>query len=257
MPRKPFFAANWKMHIPKEGIESYLEHLTTSLNDYTSSHETVIFPSFPYIMPLATQLSASGIAVGAQNMYHEAEGAFTGEVSASMITGMGATHVIVGHSERRAYFGETDDIVHKKLSTAISSNLIPILCVGESTDERKHNKAFKKIEEQLSVTLKGIKNSKLVIAYEPIWAIGTGDIADADQAQEMHAFIRAYLSKNISKTFATGTRIIYGGSVKSEYMKGLMKQKDIDGVLVGGASLNSADFIRIVTGYDTLRKKTI
>jgi triosephosphate isomerase len=207
--------------------------------------EIVVCPTSVCLQAIADTLSDSAIAVGAQNIHWEDSGAYTGEISAPMIKSAGCTYVIIGHSERRQYFGETDETVNKKLLSALKHCLIPIVCVGETLEQREKNETFKVIERQIS---EGFKNlvignwSLVIIAYEPVWAIGTGKTATPEQAQEVHAFIRSLLPKSI----AQDVRILYGGSVKPDNTATLMAKPDIDGALVGGASLKAEDFVKIV-----------
>jgi len=242
--RRPIMAGNWKMN--KNIIEAVdlANKLKTALADVTDK-EIVICPPFVCLQAVSDALSNSEMAVGAQNIYWEDSGAFTGEISCPMIKSAGCTYVIIGHSERRQFFGETDETVNKKLKAALNHYLIPIVCVGETLEEREKNLTFKVIERQINNGLKEIAENdlqKIVIAYEPVWAIGTGKTATPDQAQEVHAFIRGLLPKSAAQDI----RILYGGSVKPDNTKELMSKPDIDGGLVGGASLKAEDFTKIV-----------
>jgi len=245
--RKPFVAGNWKMH----GSKASIKELITGLNqlaDKVGEAQVAICPPAIYIDYANNCLSASNIAMGAQNLCTEPkQGAFTGEVSAQMILDMGCKYVIVGHSERRAYYGETDNVVAEKVAVALQSGLIPILCVGETLEEREADQVEAVISTQLNAILErvGIQAFEtIVIAYEPIWAIGTGKTASSAQAQEVHAFIRGQLAKR-DESVAQKTIIQYGGSVKPNNAAELFSQPDIDGGLIGGASLNAADFMSI------------
>lgn len=211
--------------------------------------EALICPPAVHIAKIHDVLRGSPILLGAQNLHWEAEGAFTGEISAGMIKSAGATHVIIGHSERRQYFGETDETVRKKTKAALKTGLIPIVCVGETLSEREAGSHFSVVERQVKEGLSEISEEEFsqgVIAYEPVWAIGTGKTATPAQTQEMHAFIRKQLSGIFSEAGAGKTRILYGGSVKPDNIDALMREPDIDGGLVGAASLKAPDFTRIV-----------
>ena len=242
--RRPILAGNWKMN--KNIIEAVdlVKALKNNLKD-VSDRSVVVCPPFVSIYPVSEELHDSDIAVGGQNIFWEEKGAFTGELSGSMLKSAGCTYVIIGHSERRQYFGETDETVSKRLKAALKYKLIPIVCVGETLAEREKNITFKVIEKQIKEGLKDLSPEdwkSVVIAYEPVWAIGTGKTATPEQAQEIHAFIRGLLPKDISQS----TRILYGGSVKPGNVKELMGKEDIDGALVGGASLKAEDFTQIV-----------
>ncbi len=205
----------------------------------------VICPPFPVLSKVYDEICDSNIALGAQDIYWEDQGAFTGEVSAKMLKSVGCKYVIIGHSERRQYFGETDESVNKKLKKALADKLSPIVCIGERLEQREKGKTFKVVETQLKGGFKDIAVKdwdNIVIAYEPVWAIGTGKTATPDQAQEVHAYIRKLLPKEVAQS----TRILYGGSVKPENIKDLMAQPDVDGGLVGGASLKVDAFEKII-----------
>jgi triosephosphate isomerase len=242
--RKPIIAGNWKMYKTVSEAKDFaaaLKPLVAGVHDRT----ILVCPTFTNLQDVCDILCDSNVAVGAQDLYWEDEGAFTGEISAPMLKSVGCTYVIIGHSERRHYFGETDETVNKKLFAALKHGLLPIVCVGETLGQREKNETFKVIEKQIKEGLKGLEtgNWKLVvIAYEPVWAIGTGKTASPEQAQEVHAFIRKLLPKEA----ANDIRILYGGSVKPENVKELMAQPDIDGGLVGGASLKVDSFVKLV-----------
>jgi len=211
--------------------------------------DIVICPPFTLLAYLADALETSNIAVGGQDLYWQEEGAFTGEVSPSMLKDAGCRYVIIGHSERRQFFGETNEAVNKKIKAALKSGLTPIVCVGENLQEREANNTFKVIEDHINNGLLDISVSdvlQLVIAYEPVWAIGTGKTATGEQAQEVHKFIRDLLKKNYGQEVADSVRIQYGGSVKPENITELMNKPDVDGALVGGASLKAESFTAIV-----------
>jgi triosephosphate isomerase len=211
--------------------------------------DVMIAPPFPSLVTAAAALKGSKIALGGQNLHWEPKGAFTGEVSAQMLLSAGCTHVIIGHSERRQFFGETDETVNKKLSAALESGLIPVVCVGETEAEREAGDTFSVLDKQVQKALEGFSfepPAPFVVAYEPVWAIGTGKTATSAQAQEAHAYIRGRIEKMTGAAVAETVRILYGGSVKPDNAAELMAQSDIDGALVGGASLDPDVFSRIV-----------
>lgn len=246
--RKPVFGGNWKMNkTVKESME-VVKQLKEEIGDVRRV-EVVIFPPFTSLWAVKKIIEDSRIGLGAQNMYWEEKGAYTGEVSPLMLLDAGCKYVILGHSERRQYYGETDAGVNRKIKAALSLGLIPVVCVGESLEERKAGRAEEVVESQVKKCLEGLdlpQAQKLIIAYEPVWAIGTGKIATPHQAQEMHSFIREILEQLWGKEISSSTRIQYGGSVKPENIKDLMRQPDIDGALVGGASLKIDSFVKIV-----------
>lgn len=211
--------------------------------------EILVCPSFVCLTEIADLLEGSNIKLGAQNMYYEEEGAYTGEVSADMIKSSGASYVILGHSERRQIFKETNELINKKIKTALSKGLNPIVCIGEVLEERERGVTDDVIKDQLQGSLSGLSPQdaeKIVVAYEPVWAIGTGKTATPQQAQDVHRLIRDELGRKYGEQIAEKIRIQYGGSVKPANVDELMRQKDIDGALVGGASLKAEDFARIV-----------
>ena len=219
--------------------------------------DIVVCPPYTLLAYLADALETSNIAVGAQNMHWQDEGAFTGEVSALMLKEAGCQYVIIGHSERRQFFGETNETVNKKINAALKHGLIPIVCVGENLKEREDNRTFDVIEDHIKNGLAGLGPLdilKIVIAYEPVWAIGTGKTATPAQAQEAHKFIRDLLKKMYSEEVSLNVRIQYGGSVKPENTLELMQQPDVDGALVGGACLKIDSFTAIVTGASEVKK---
>jgi triosephosphate isomerase len=248
MARKPIIAGNWKMHMTVPEAAELIHGIIPSCKDNTDV-EVVVAPPFTAILAVAVMLKETGIKVAAQNMHHEPKGAFTGEVSAGMLVDAGCEYVIIGHSERRQYFHETDESVNMKLAAALDAGLTPIVCVGETLAEREGGKAFEVIERQLVGGLRDIgpkQMEKTVLAYEPVWAIGTGKTATPAEAQEVHAFIRAWLVKTHGEGVASAVRIQYGGSVKPDNVKELMAKEDIDGALVGGASLKADSFAALV-----------
>ena len=242
--RTPIIAGNWKMFKTVSEAKDFaaqLKPLVAGVHDRT----ILICPTFTNLQDVCDIVCDSNVKVGAQNLYWEDEGAFTGEISAPMIKSVGCTYVIIGHSERRQYFGETDETVNKKVFAALKHNLIPIVCVGETLAQREQNETFKVIEKQIREGLRGLEAGswkQIVVAYEPVWAIGTGKTATPEQAQEVHAFIRGLLPKEVAQEI----RILYGGSVKPENIKELMAKPDIDGGLVGGASLKVDSFVKLV-----------
>ena len=246
--RKPVIAGNWKMNKTiKEAIE-LVNSLKREVIDIQEA-ELIVCPVYTALSDVSDLLIDSNISLGAQNVYWEASGAFTGEISPVMLKDAGCKYVIIGHSERRKYFNESDKTVNKKIKAAQAADLIPIFCVGETLEEREANKTIDVVKRQLSGGLEGLEKDallNLIIAYEPVWAIGTGKTATPEQAQEVHSFIRSWLVENCLEEVAESLRILYGGSVKPANIKELMQQGDIDGALVGGASLDSSSFVEIV-----------
>ncbi len=244
--RTPLIVGNWKMHGTQSEAERLLLALRSELTAI-SGREVVVAPPFTALEMAGRLLAGSSIRLAAQNLHWEPQGAFTGEISGPMLRELGCTYVIIGHSERRQYFGETDDLVERKVAAAWREELRPILCVGETLSEREKGETLPVIERQVRSALwEQEKMEELVIAYEPIWAIGTGRTATPDQAQEVHAAIRRLLTEKLGQGKAETVRILYGGSVKPDNIDGLMAEKDIDGALVGGASLEAKAFARIV-----------
>ena len=246
--RKIIIAGNWKMNKTSFEAIDLSNALKRELSDITAV-DIVVCPPFTALTEVNDVILETNIDLGAQNLYWEDSGAFTGEVSASMIKSTGAKYVIIGHSERRQFFSETNETVHKKIKAALKHNLIPIVCIGENLKEREENKTFSVIKNQCEGSLTGFsveKIQKMVLAYEPVWAIGTGKTATSLQAQEVHQYIRDWLVKMYNDEVAQNIRIQYGGSVKPENIVELVSQKDIDGALVGGASLQVESFVKIV-----------
>jgi triosephosphate isomerase len=248
MTRTPLIAGNWKMF--KTGSEAVeTAEKLASLSKNIASVDIMIAPTYLSVPLVAKKLAGTNVKVGAQNLYFEKEGAFTGEVSAEMIKDAKAEYVLIGHSERRQFFGETDESVCKKIKAAASANLIPVLCIGESEKERNEKNTFSVLDKQVKNGLKDLGSEDLkalVLAYEPIWAIGTGKTANVDQVDEVHKYLRSLIGQLFSSNFADNIRILYGGSVNPENVKELMAIEDVDGALVGGASLNPDKFIKIV-----------
>ena len=245
--RKPIIAGNWKMYKSSGEALELVRQLKAALAD-VDSVEIVVSPPFTALATVAGELKGSNISVAAQNMYWEESGAYTGEVSPLMLTDVGCTHVIIGHSERRQIFNETDATVNKKVKAALKTVLTPIVCVGETLEERDLGATMKVVERQIRDGLDGLsprEMEKMVIAYEPVWAIGTGKTATPQQAEEVHHLIRSIIAQR-ADSVAQDLRILYGGSVKPDNVDELMAQPDIDGALVGGASLQADPFVRIV-----------
>ena len=245
--RKPFVAGNWKMNKNVSEAKALVNGLVPGLSAMESI-DRVLCPPFTDLWAIKDLLTGTGIGLGAQNMYWEASGAYTGEIAPGMLAEV-CQYVILGHSERRQYFGETDETVNRKIKAALSVGLTPIVCIGESLEEREAERMFTVLETQVAEGLAGLGPAdmeKVVIAYEPIWAIGTGKTATADQADEAHRFIRSKLEDAFGKSVADDTRILYGGSVKPNNVDELMAKEHVDGALVGGASLTVDSFSRIV-----------
>jgi triosephosphate isomerase len=248
MARIPLMAGNWKMNKTVEEAVDLVKQLKVTISG-VKGVEVAVAPPFTALYAVSKELKDSTIHLAAQNMFWEEKGAFTGEVSPLMLKEMGCAYVIIGHSERRQFFGETDETVNRRMKMVIAHGMKPIFCIGETLKEREENRTFSVVERQIEGGLKDIKENEvknMVIAYEPVWAIGTGKTATPQQAEEVHRFIRQKLGKLTSRGVAEAMRIQYGGSVTPENIKGLMDQGDIDGALVGGASLKSDSFSRIV-----------
>lgn len=249
--RTPLIAGNWKMYKTGQEAVETAKHLIGLLSDINKV-EVMIAPSFLSLPLVASCVQGTCIKIGAQNLHFEKEGAFTGEVSAEMIRAAGSEYVIIGHSERRQYFGETDQSVCKKLRSAIRAGLKPVLCIGETESQRDEEKTFQILDKQVSDGLKGFGPDELdglVLAYEPVWAIGTGKTASTAQVDEVHQYLRTLLKSKFPGDVSSQTRILYGGSVKPENIRELMDIEDVDGALVGGASLDPDKFIKIIKYY--------
>jgi len=248
LARKKLIAANWKMYKTPQQAQEFLRAFLPLVEGHTRD-EIAICPPYVCLPAVVEALAGQSIAVGAQNLHWEKEGAYTGEVSAGMLVAVGCTHVIIGHSERRQYFGETDDTVNRKLKAALAAGLTPIVCVGEVLQERESGLTEEVICRQCLRGLSGISGEvarTLVIAYEPVWAIGTGKTATPQIAGEAHAVIRSEAANALGKHVAENMRILYGGSVKPDNANALMSESEIDGALVGGASLDPKSFAAIV-----------
>jgi triosephosphate isomerase len=248
--RKPIIAGNWKMHKTLTEAQDFMKEVK-GLVPSSDQVESVVCAPAPFLHKLVEEGEGSDVKVGAQTMHYEDAGAFTGEVSPAMLEDLNVDYVIIGHSERRAMFNETDESVNKKVNAAFAHGLIPIVCVGETLDERESGTMKSVISEQVKEALSGLSEeqvSRTVIAYEPIWAIGTGKSATAEDANEVCAFIRETVAEQADQSAADKVRIQYGGSVKPENIKDFMNQSDIDGALVGGASLKPESFLQLIEG---------
>jgi triosephosphate isomerase (TIM) len=246
--RKPLIAANWKMYKTPAQAQEFVKNFLPLVVNHDRD-EIALFPSATSLSVVVAAVSGTGIAVGGQNMHYAEEGAFTGETSALMLKAVGATHILIGHSERRQYFGETDEIVNQKVHTAIKHGLTPIICIGEVLTERETGKTEEVLLRQSAIALKGVAPEvaeKFAIAYEPVWAIGTGKTATPEMAAQAHFAIRREIAAMLGRATADKIRIIYGGSVKPENASALLNEPEIDGALVGGASLDPTLFAKIV-----------
>ena len=248
MIRKKLIAGNWKMNKTSADAQTLAKEIVAEVGKVIDV-EIVVCPPFTALETVGKVVDGSNVKLGAQNMHPEASGAYTGEISAPMLRAIFASHVILGHSERRAYFGETDTFINKKVLVALTNQLRPILCVGETLAERESGSTLKVVQTQLEGGLAGVTKdvaATVVIAYEPVWAIGTGKVATTEQAQEVHAFIRSLLVKLFGDQIAQKVRILYGGSMKPANAPELLAQKDIDGGLIGGAALETRSFVDLV-----------
>lgn len=249
MTQTTYIVGNWKMHGDSTSTVELLTGITSAFP--ATSAAVMVCPPNVFLQTALTQLNDHAVSVGAQNVcaQEQNQGAYTGEVSASMLKGLGCSAVIVGHSERRQYYGETNELVAQKTMQVLQTNMLPIVCIGESLEQREANKTFEVLEQQLRCVLDSVleqtQSAEIIIAYEPVWAIGTGLSASPEQAQEVHAFLRSILQE-YSAELAAKTSILYGGSVKPDNAKALLAQQDINGALIGGASLKSEQFIQIV-----------
>ncbi len=255
--REPIIAGNWKMY--KTAPESIVlaNAIKRDLFDIDNV-EIVLCPPFTSLTDVKDITGDTNISFGAQNMFWAEEGAFTGEISPKMLKALGCKYVIIGHSERRAYFGETNETVNKKVKSALKHGLLPIMCVGEKLEEREAGSAFDVVRDHVENGLLDVGEKEILnitFAYEPVWAIGTGKNATPEEAEEIHKFIRGLLSKKYGKEISENLRIQYGGSVKPDNIESLIKQKDIDGALIGGASLNPESFVEIVKKTSVVAKE--
>jgi triosephosphate isomerase len=256
MSRRLFIAGNWKMNLDRGGATALAASLVGQIGS-VAEMDLAVAPPFVYLPAVSEALRGSRIALAAQDMFHEDNGAFTGEVSGAMLKDVGCSHVILGHSERRHVIGETDELVNRKVIKALGDGLKAILCVGELLEQREAGQTADVVSRQVKVGLEGVPGgamSDVTIAYEPVWAIGTGKTATPDQAQEVHAMIRGLLGGMYGRGVAGATVIQYGGSVKPSNAAELLGRPDIDGALVGGASLKAADFVGIVQAGIGVRK---
>lgn len=245
--RKPIIAGNWKMNLSIEDALKFVEEVKNEVSN--TDVESVICAPFTFLKDLKQGVKGTNIKIGAQNMHFEDSGAFTGEVSAPMLKELDIDYCVIGHSERRQYFAETDETINKKLKQAFKYDIIPILCVGETLEERETGKTNDVVKSQVVADIKELDKkqvSNLVIAYEPIWAIGTGKTATSEQANEVISYIREVVKDLYDEEVSESIRIQYGGSVKPENVEEIMNQSDIDGALVGGASLKPSDFVKLV-----------
>jgi len=255
--RKPIIAGNWKMYKNVKEAMALTNEIKRDVFDINNV-EIVIAPSFVNLSDVGEMLIETNIALSSQNCYWEDEGAFTGEVSVPMLKSVGCGYVIIGHSERRKYFSETNGTVNKKIRAVIDGGLIPIMCVGETLEERENEKTLEVVKTQVTEGLSGFDEKylqTLIIAYEPVWAIGTGRTATPEQAQEVHAMIRGLLNELYSEELSSNARILYGGSVKPDNIESIMQEKDIDGGLIGGASLKSESFVGIIKATSEIYAK--
>ncbi len=246
--RKSLLAGNWKTIKTADEAASFAKDLSARVSD-VRDRDILICPPYVYLQLLVNAFSGSPVKIGAQNVFWEDQGAFTGEISAPMLRSLDVSAGIIGHSERRQYFSETDETVNRRLKACLRAELLPIVCVGETLGEREAGKTIQVVKTQLSGGLNGLQAvdaGRIVIAYEPVWAIGTGKTATPEIAQEVHAAIRSHLAGLFGKDAAEDIRILYGGSVKADNIDALMAKADIDGALVGGASLDASSFERII-----------
>jgi triosephosphate isomerase len=251
--RKQIVAGNWKMNNDLDASKSLVKKIIKGLKkEKLHNTKVIVAPTFVSLAKVASKAKGTKVEVAAQNMHFEKNGAFTGEVSAEMLKSVGVKTVILGHSERREYFGETDEILAKKVTAALANKMEIIFCFGEVLAERKANKHFEVVESQLKNALFQLEASdwkNIILAYEPVWAIGTGETASPEQAQEMHAFIRKIIADEFNDDVAENVSILYGGSVKPTNAKEIFGKPDVDGGLIGGAALNADDFLSLVTSF--------
>ncbi len=252
--RQKIVAGNWKMNLEyNEGLTIFSEVINMVNDEVMGNQTAIVCCPYTYLYSLSQLVKGHAkISVGAQNCHQEEAGAFTGEISAKMIRSVGVQYVILGHSERRQYFGETNELLAKKADVVLGNSLKPIFCIGETLEERESDHYFEVIKTQLKEGIFHLSNeqfAQVVIAYEPVWAIGTGKTASAEQAQEIHAFIRNEIADNYNQEIADGTSILYGGSCNTKNANELFSQPDIDGGLIGGASLKSRDFVDIIKAF--------
>jgi triosephosphate isomerase (TIM) len=248
--RRPFIAGNWKMHLDRAGAVALASAVARRAGEFAKV-DVAVCPPFVYLDAVAKAIAGSSVGLGAQNMYHEKHGAFTGEVSPGMLVDVGCKYVVLGHSERRAIFDETNEAINEKVHAAFAVGLIPIVCVGEQLAEREAGRTLEVVRRQFEGSLAGLSPTQMeatVIAYEPVWAIGTGKVATPAEAEQVHADLRKMVENRYNSETASKVRIQYGGSVKPDNARALLSQPNIDGALVGGASLKADDFLGIVAG---------
>ena len=246
--RVPMIAGNWKMHLTSKEAADLAAAMRKGL-DPDLKHEVLLAPTFTNLHAVKAAIAGSKILLASQDVAWEEKGAFTGAVSPAQIIDAGCTHAIIGHSERRKIFLETDEVINKKMKAAIKANIVPVLCIGETLEERESQRTYRVLETQLTGAFAGItaaEAARVVIAYEPVWAIGTGKTATPDQAQDAHVFVRKQMERIYGKPYAEAVRVLYGGSVKADNVDELMSQPDIDGALVGGESLKADKFLRVI-----------
>ena len=247
--RRPLIAGNWKMFKTIPEAVNLVNIIKAGIHKVVDC-DVVLCPPFTALAAVSEEIRDTKIDLGAQNMYSETDGAFTGEISPLMLKDVGCRYIIVGHSERRQHFKETDDVINKKVIAALKYSLVPILCLGETLEEREARRAFEVVKQQFDHSLKNIKPEdleRIVIAYEPVWAIGTGRTATPEQAEQMHSYIRRLLNEQFGEAVGERIKILYGGSVKPDNIAQLMAKPNVDGALVGGASIKAESFIQIVT----------
>jgi triosephosphate isomerase len=255
--RKPFIGGNWKMNIDSKGAVELAKGVAQKCADLLDKIDVSVCPPFVYLASVKNAIGSAKVGLGAQDVYFEAKGAFTGEISCTMLKDVGCKDVIIGHSERRHVIGETNELIYKKLIAALDAGLLPIFCIGELLEERNAGKTEKVVKEQLQKGMAGIaveKAKAITIAYEPVWAIGTGVNATPQQAQDVHLMIRQFIAGMYNKDFAAQIRIQYGGSAKPDNAAVLMSQPDVDGLLVGGASLKADDFAAMIKAAAEAKK---
>ena len=253
--RTPMIAGNWKMNLSLDEAVALAEAVGSGIGN-VSDVEVLVAPPFTHLAAVRDVIDGSKIFLAAQNMHWEMSGAYTGEISGRMLQQSGCTHVILGHSERRTLFNETSEVVNLKVRAASFLGLIPVVCVGETLEEREAERTFEVIKEQLDLSLDNFRADQMmptttILAYEPVWAIGTGKTATPEQAEEVHQFIRLWIEKTFNSGTAAQVRILYGGSVKPDNVKTLMAAPDIDGALVGGASLKGGSFVQLIRYRET------
>jgi len=255
--RRFFVAGNWKMNTLARSAVDLAGAVAHAVPATLREVQVAVCPPYPYLSAVGQAIAGSGVELGAQNAWADKPGAFTGEVAVEMLLDVGCKWVILGHSERRLILGETDDLISRKANAAVAGGLPVILCVGETLSQREGNQTEQVLDSQMQGSLKLIDETafgRVVIAYEPVWAIGTGVTATAEQAESVHAHLRTWLASRYNPTIAAATRILYGGSVKPQNAQSLLEQPDVDGALVGGASLKADDFLPIVRAAQGIRK---